>query len=64
MNGEQQVPARRRRAREEKPGKDLIRAAADLAQLDLLYRIGLLDLRPINRTIVGVRMQICLLMGS
>jgi len=33
--------------REEKPGKELIRAAIDLAQLDAVYRIGLLDLRPI-----------------
>jgi hypothetical protein len=31
---------------------ELIRATVDLAQLDLVYRIGLLDLRPINETVV------------
>jgi hypothetical protein len=31
----------------------LIRATVDLAQLDLVYRIGVLDLQPINDAIVG-----------
>jgi hypothetical protein len=35
-----------------KPGRELIRAAVDLAQLDLVYRIGLLDLQPINDAMV------------
>src|ERR1700674_1659341 len=30
----------------EKPGEELARASVGLAQLDLVYRIGLLDLRP------------------
>jgi hypothetical protein len=34
--------------RDAKPNRELIRAAVDLAQLDLVYRIGLLDLQPIN----------------
>jgi hypothetical protein len=38
--------------RDAKPGVELIRATVDLAQLDLVYRIGLLDLRPINETVV------------
>ena len=38
--------------RDAKPGRELIRAAVDLAQLDLVYRIGLLDLRPINDAMV------------
>jgi len=38
--------------RSAKPGRDLIRAAIDLAQLDLVYRIGLLDLQPINEAMV------------
>jgi hypothetical protein len=37
-----------RSKREQKPGTELIRAAADLAQLDLVYRIGQLDLRSIK----------------
>jgi len=39
--------------REEKPGEELIRAAIDLAQLDLVYRIGRLELSPID----GARVQ-------
>jgi len=39
--------------REEKPGEELIRAAIDLAQLDLVYRIGRLELNPID----GARVQ-------
>ncbi len=35
-------------SREAKPNPKLVRAAIDLAQLDLVYRIGLLDLRPIE----------------
>jgi hypothetical protein len=35
-----------------KPNRELIRAAVDLAQLDLVYRIGLLDLQPINDAMV------------
>jgi hypothetical protein len=35
-----------------KPGTELIRAAVDLAQLDLVYRIGLLDLQPINDAMI------------
>jgi len=38
--------------RDAKPGPELIRAAVDLAQLDLVYRIGLLDLQPINEAMV------------
>lgn len=38
--------------RDEKPGQKLIRAAIDLAQLDLVFRIGLLDLRPIGSAMV------------
>lgn len=38
--------------REQKPEGELIRAAIDLAQLDLVYRIGLLDLQPINDAMV------------
>ena len=38
--------------RDAKPGRELIRATVDLAQLDLVYRIGLLDLRPINDAMV------------
>jgi hypothetical protein len=38
--------------RDAKPGRDLIRAAIDLAQLDLVYRIGLLDLQRINEAMV------------
>jgi hypothetical protein len=38
--------------RDATPGPELIRAAADLAQLDLVYRIGLLDLQPINDAMV------------
>lgn len=38
--------------RDAKPGRELIRAAVDLAQLDLVYRIGLLDLQPINEAMV------------
>lgn len=38
--------------RMEKPGEELVRAAIDLAQLDLVYRIGLVDLRPIDRAVV------------
>jgi hypothetical protein len=38
--------------RNAKPGSELIRAAVDLAQLDLVYRIGLLDLQPINGAMV------------
>jgi hypothetical protein len=38
--------------RDAKPDTELIRAAVDLAQLDLVYRIGLLDLRPINNMMV------------
>lgn len=34
--------------RDAKPNRELIHAAVDLAQLDLIYRIGLLDLQPIN----------------
>jgi hypothetical protein len=38
--------------REAKPARELIRAAVDLAQLDLVYRIGSLDLQPINDAMV------------
>ena len=38
--------------RDAKPGRELIRAAVDLAQLDLVYRIGLLDLQPVNDVMV------------
>lgn len=38
--------------RDQKPGRELIRAAIDLAQLDLVYRIGLLDLQPIKEPMV------------
>src|SRR5258708_18673473 len=38
--------------RDTKPGRELIRATVDLAQLDLVYRIGLLDLQPINNAMV------------
>jgi hypothetical protein len=38
--------------RDQKPGRELIRAAIDLAQLDLVYRIGLLDLQPIKEAMV------------
>ena len=38
--------------RDQKPGGELIRAAIDLAQLDLVYRIGLLDLQPIKEAMV------------
>jgi hypothetical protein len=38
--------------RDQKPGGELIRAAIDLAQLDLVYRIGLLDLQPIEEAMV------------
>jgi hypothetical protein len=38
--------------REEKPGRKLILAAVDLAQLDLVYRIGVFDLRPVERAVV------------
>jgi hypothetical protein len=38
--------------RDAKPNRELIRAAVDLAQLDLVYRIGLLDLQPINEAMV------------
>jgi hypothetical protein len=38
--------------RDAKPGAELIRATVDLAQLDLVYRIGLLDLQPINDPLV------------
>jgi hypothetical protein len=38
--------------RDAKPGPELIRATVDLAQLDLVYRIGLLDLHPINDAMV------------
>jgi hypothetical protein len=38
--------------RDAKPGAELIRAAVDLAQLDLVYRIGLLDLQPINAAMI------------
>ena len=38
--------------RDATPGAELIRAAVDLAQLDLVYRIGLLDLHPINEAMV------------
>jgi hypothetical protein len=38
--------------REKKPTEELIRASLGLAQLDLVYRIALLDLRPIPRTVV------------
>ena len=34
--------------REQKPNEELIRAAIDLAQLDLVYRIGRLELLPID----------------
>ena len=34
--------------REEKPNEELIRAAIDLAQLDLVYRIGRLELLPVD----------------
>jgi hypothetical protein len=36
----------------EKPNEQLIRATIDLAQLDLVYRIGLLDLQPINDAMI------------
>jgi hypothetical protein len=39
-------------SRMEKPGEGLIRAAINLAQLDLVYRIGLVDLRPIDEAVV------------
>jgi hypothetical protein len=35
-----------------KPNRELIRAAVDLAQLDLVYRIGLLDLHRINDALI------------
>jgi hypothetical protein len=38
--------------REKKPGEELIRASVGLAQLDLFYRIGLLDLMPIKEAVV------------
>jgi hypothetical protein len=38
--------------RDAKPGSEFIRAAVDIAQLDLVYRIGLLDLQPINDAMV------------
>lgn len=41
-----------RNRRDQKPNCELIRAAIDLAQLDLVYRIGLLDLQPINEAMV------------
>jgi hypothetical protein len=41
-----------RNRREQKPEDELIRAAIDLAQLDLVYRIGLLDLQPISDVMV------------
>ena len=37
---------------EKKPGEELIRASLGLAQLDLVYRIGLLDLMPVKRAVV------------
>jgi hypothetical protein len=40
------------KGRDAKPGAELIRAALDLAQLDLVYRIGLLDLQPINDAMI------------
>ena len=42
------------RPREEQPDPKLVRAAIDLAQLDLVYRIGLLDLRPIESGMADV----------
>jgi hypothetical protein len=39
--------------RDDKPGEELILAAIDLAQLDLVYRIGRLELNPID----GARVQ-------
>lgn len=38
--------------RMKKPREELIRAAINLAQLDLVYRIGLVDLRPVKRAVV------------
>jgi len=38
--------------RDVKPAAELVRAAVDLAQLDLVYRIGLLDLQPINDAMI------------
>jgi hypothetical protein len=38
--------------RDGKPDRELIRAAVNLAQFDLVYRIGLLDLQPINDAMV------------
>lgn len=35
-----------------KPGEELIRASVGLAQLDLVYRIGLLDLIPVMKAVV------------
>lgn len=37
---------------EKKPGEELIRASVGLAQLDLVYRIGLLDLIPVKKAVV------------
>ncbi len=38
--------------RDQRPGDELICAATNLAQLDLVYRIGLLDLQPIKKPMV------------
>jgi len=41
-----------RSKRQEKPAAELIRATVDLAQLDLVYRICLSELRPIKRALL------------
>jgi hypothetical protein len=40
------------RSRAEEPGEKLIRAAVDLAQLDIVYRIKKLELRPVDDVLV------------
>jgi hypothetical protein len=48
VTGREQYRTYPRTKGEVKPGEELIRAAIDLAQLDLVYCIGLFDIPPID----------------